>query len=108
MLELYPRPTLRADCLPGGSNAERPCPYLGCRYHLGLEATDVGSLKLVTGWDDGGPSCALDVADEGPATLEQVGDLLGLTRERTRQVEVLALHRAREGALRLGGRHDDE
>ncbi len=36
-------------------------------------------------------SCSLDVADRGALTLEQTGELLGLTRERIRQVEVTAL-----------------
>ncbi len=31
-------------------------------------------------------TCALDVADTGEHTLEEVGDLMNLTRERTRQV----------------------
>jgi len=31
-------------------------------------------------------SCALDVADRGALTLEEVGDIMRLTRERIRQV----------------------
>lgn len=38
-------------------------------------------------------SCALDVADRGGATLEEIGDMLGLTRERVRQVEEEAMER---------------
>lgn len=38
-------------------------------------------------------SCVLDVADRGGATLEEIGDMLGLTRERVRQVEEEALER---------------
>jgi hypothetical protein len=36
-------------------------------------------------------SCALDVADRGGTTLEDVGAIMNLTRERIRQVEVKAL-----------------
>ena len=36
-------------------------------------------------------SCALDVADRGGTTLEDVGAIMNLTRERIRQVEVRAL-----------------
>jgi len=36
-------------------------------------------------------SCALDVADRGGATLEEVGALINVTRERVRQIEVMAL-----------------
>jgi hypothetical protein len=36
-------------------------------------------------------TCALDVADRGGATLEEVGAIMNLTRERIRQVEVKGL-----------------
>jgi hypothetical protein len=36
-------------------------------------------------------SCSLDVADRGGTTLEDVGAIMNLTRERIRQVEVKAL-----------------
>jgi DNA-directed RNA polymerase sigma subunit (sigma70/sigma32) len=36
-------------------------------------------------------TCALDVADRGGVTLEEVGGWLNLTRERVRQLEVHAL-----------------
>ena len=48
-----------------------------------------------------GESCALDVADRGGTTLEDVGAIMNLTRERIRQVEVKAL--ARLEALREMG-----
>ena len=36
-------------------------------------------------------TCALNVADDGGLTLEEVGELMQLTRERIRQVEARAL-----------------
>ena len=33
-------------------------------------------------------TCALDVAEKGGITLEDVGEILNLTRERVRQVEM--------------------
>ena len=36
-------------------------------------------------------TCSLDVADRGGITLEEVGAILNLTRERIRQVEVRGL-----------------
>ena len=83
----YWRPLTRGDC----SQVPRPCPYVGCKYHLYLDVQDSGNLRL--GFD-GEPwemaeSCALDVADNNPdgITLEETGKILGLTRERVRQLE---------------------
>lgn len=70
----WPVPKTRGDCREG----PRPCPWT-CRYRLWNEAE----------------SCALDVADKGPATLQEVGDLLGLSRERIRQIERKALVKIR-------------
>jgi hypothetical protein len=41
-------------------------------------------------------SCALDVAEQGGITLEEVGEILNLTRERIRQVEVRGLLKLKE------------
>jgi len=41
-------------------------------------------------------TCALDVADRGGITLEEVGAILNLTRERIRQVEVRGLAKIRD------------
>jgi hypothetical protein len=40
-------------------------------------------------------TCALDVADAGATTLEAVGGLANITRERTRQIETRALEKLR-------------
>lgn len=42
--------------------------------------------------------CALDYADAGPLTLEDIGDALGVTRERARQVEQMAMGRIERAA----------
>ena len=86
------RPVTRGDCVGG----ERPCPFAGCRFHLYLDVARNGSLTL--NFPDLEPdelqqTCALDVADEGAHRLETIGDLMNLTRERTRQVEARALSR---------------
>jgi len=43
-------------------------------------------------------SCVLDVADTGEKTLEEVGTILGLTRERVRQIEAIACSKLKEQA----------
>ncbi len=87
----YDRPKTRADCV----NGPRPCPFISCKYHLYLDVSPrTGSIKLnFPDLDvaDMPVSCALDVADAGGATLEDVGAIMNLTRERIRQVEVKAL-----------------
>jgi Sigma-70, region 4 len=85
------RPKTRADCEHG----ERPCPFVSCTHHLYLDVlARTGAIKLnfpdLDVWEMT-ESCSLDVADRGGATLEDVGAILNLTRERIRQVEVTAL-----------------
>jgi len=87
----YERPVLRAEC----RCAVRPCPYVSCKHHLFLDVNpETGSIKLnfphLEVWEMG-ESCALDVAERGGITLEEVGEIMNLTRERIRQVEVRGL-----------------
>jgi hypothetical protein len=87
----YERPMTRADC----GDAGRPCPFVSCKYHLYLDVNPAtGSIKLnfphLEVWEMA-ETCALDVADRNGVTLEEVGEILNLTRERIRQVEVRGL-----------------
>jgi hypothetical protein len=92
-----PRPTTRAEC----REEMRPCPWVACKHHLYLDINpETGSIKI--NFPDREPwelehTCSLDVAEEGSLTLEEIGDITNLTRERVRQVEV-------RGLLRLQGR----
>ncbi|OJY23136.1 MAG: hypothetical protein BGO98_46905 [Myxococcales bacterium 68-20] len=94
---LYPdvedvvKPKTRAECLEG----ERPCPFVSCKHHLYLDVSArTGAIKLnfpdLEVWEMT-ETCALDVADRGGTTLEEVGAIMNLTRERIRQVEVKGL-----------------
>jgi DNA-directed RNA polymerase sigma subunit (sigma70/sigma32) len=63
---------------------------------LYLDVTESGSIKFnFPGLEpeDMIESCALDIADRGGTTLENVGEMTGLTRERIRQIETRALFR---------------
>ncbi len=87
------RPVTRAAC----KDMPRPCPFVSCKHHLYLDVNqETGSIKLnfpdVEPWEMR-ETCSLDVADRGGITLEEVGDILNLTRERIRQVEVRGLLR---------------
>lgn len=87
----YWKPRTREAC----AQIERPCPYVSCKHHLFIDVSPrTGAIKLnfpdLEVWELK-ESCALDVADRGGTTLEDVGAIMNLTRERIRQVEVKAL-----------------
>jgi hypothetical protein len=99
----YRRPQKREECRGG----VRPCPYVACKHHLYLDVNPVtGSIKInfpeLEVWEMA-ESCALDIAERGGLTLEEVGVIMNLTRERIRQVEVSGLEKlqAQEFALDL-------
>lgn len=93
-----PRPTSRAEC----RQEMRPCPWVACKHHLYLDINpETGSIKI--NFPDLEPwelkhTCALDVAERGGITLEEVGEIMNLTRERIRQVEVRGLLKLKMGS----------
>ncbi len=95
------RPRSRAEC----ANGPRPCMFISCKHHLYLDVNPAtGSIKVnfpdkeIWELDE---TCALDVADRGGITLEEVGAIMNLTRERIRQVET-------RGLLKLRAMAEDE
>jgi hypothetical protein len=86
-----PRPTTRAEC----REEMRPCPWVACKHHLYLDINpETGSIKI--NFPDLEPedmkdTCSLDVAERGGITLDEVGEVTNLTRERIRQLEVRGL-----------------
>ncbi len=86
-----PRPMTREQC----EQEIRPCPWVACKHHLYLDVNpETGSIKInfpdLEPWEMK-ETCALDVADRAGITLEEVGEIMNLTRERIRQVEVRGL-----------------
>ena len=85
------RPQTRAEC----HGDVRPCPWVACKFHLYLDVNpETGSIKI--NFPDLEPwelttTCSLDVAERGGITLEEVGEIMNLTRERIRQIEVRGL-----------------
>jgi hypothetical protein len=90
------RPKTRGEC----ENGERPCPFVSCKWHLYLHVNPTsGSIHLTYPTlevDEIAETCALDIADRGGSVLEYVADVLNLTRERIRQIEIMALAHAQE------------
>lgn len=111
---MYAPPKTRGDCITGtpntGSKADRLagltwCKAYACREHLYF--VDSGSRPgrrhhglapegtLTDRGDCSSPSCALDVADGGPRSADEIARLTGFTKRRIEQV----LKAAREGKL---------
>jgi hypothetical protein len=99
-LLVYPeeveRPMTREEC----KQMARPCPFVSCSHHLYLDVNqETGAIKLnfphLEVWEMA-ETCSLDVADRGGITLEEVGAILNLTRERIRQVEVRGLGKIKD------------
>ena len=93
-----PRPTTRAEC----REEMRPCPWVACKHHLYLDINpETGSIKInfpdLEPWDLQN-TCALDVAERGGITLEEVGEIMNLTRERFREGEVRGLLKLKMGS----------
>jgi hypothetical protein len=102
--EPYWRPKTRGDC----AQVPRPCPYVACSKNLYLDVSETGSIilnfpHLEPGQMPAERSCALDLAERGAMTLEDIAVVTNLTRERIRQVELKALlRRARPAAIAMG------
>ena len=123
------RPKTRGDCEHG----DRPCPWISCRYHLSTDTvpTQTGQndtlwlndgkrtqrigaresqsrfLEVIQNWElCEGETCALDIADAGEKTLEEVAKLWNMTRERVRQVEMRAMRKIRREAPGLASLFD--
>lgn len=91
----YDKPRKRLHCLQG-ENAQRPCPFVSCKHHLYLDVDARGNLTINSPVpvEQMEHSCALDVADwPKEPTLEQIGKMYNVTRERIRQIESDGLRR---------------
>ncbi len=101
------RNRVRAECLGGA----RPCPFVSCRHHLYL-TVDPGSRTIKFHFPDRevwelDETCSLDVADDGEQTLDRIGELQNLTRERVRQIEARGLKKMGPDAALIDGRKND-
>ena len=71
-----------------------PCPYATCRFNLTAETRDTRGAKPQHA---NAPvlreACALEAAEQGGMTLEEIASRFALTRERVRQIELTALRK---------------
>lgn len=98
------RPKTRGDCLEGGTNAARPCPFASCRYNLIADPVTRG-VKVT--WpeseiDAATETCALDVADRGGVTHERVGEMMRITRQGVQLIEKKAMRNLARRSSALG------
>ncbi len=79
------RPRTRAECQDG----PRPCLFVSCRFHLYVDVTAKGGLRLnfpdLEVWELP-ETCALDVAERGGMKLAELSDLMRISRQRGRQL----------------------
>ena len=75
-----------------------PCPVEWCRFHVCCGMRDDAVEKLSVDSD----TCVLRMACGSPHTREEVGQAFGVTRERIRQIELIALSRVGMGLVRIG------
>lgn len=94
-------PMVRGDCAPGGAMHARPCPFATCRYYMAPERRRKDGT-LYADQPSGTQSCALDVADAGISTLDEIGALMGIVRERVRQIEFKAIVKLRAACKSVG------
>jgi hypothetical protein len=75
------------------------CQERQCRYHLAQRGYSEHQLTPTR-------DCALDVANEGPHTREEIAAVLGISDERLRQIEKRALARLKRNET-LRRLHDE-
>ncbi len=87
--EAIHRPRTRGDCPDS-----RPCGIISCRHNLWMDVNQTGGIILRESGvepEDAEHSCSLDLAQQGGMTLEEVGGVMSICRERVRQIENAAL-----------------
>lgn len=109
-LPVLQRPSVRKEC----ADVPRPCPFVSCRHNMYLDISRRGIVQiahpdLTPDQMDPRYSCVLDIADRGAIVLDRIAEIMGLTRERVRQIEMDALRQVWEDeSFREFGSEPDE
>jgi hypothetical protein len=84
----------KGQCMQGSE----PCPMMYCRYHIHSDAkpSQIALAPVPTA------TCSLRLASYGGMTLDAIGTILGLTRERVRQIENMATRKMKKKLAVLG------
>lgn len=103
------RPRTRGDC----DQVSRPCVHVSCEMNNYLAVSEASGALYIGAYSEpnempAGESCAMDVADRGEKTLDQIGKILHLTRERIRQIESRALKKMHYAELLTVARVEQE
>ena len=86
------------DCVDDGPPGAA-CHHAECRYHLAYRGYWEHIHRPTH-------DCSLDVANEGPHTLDEVALAMGISGERVRQIEEEAIEQLKHSAT-LKGLHDE-
>ncbi len=91
------RPTIKdhePDECPRQRGDTGPCPYVSCRHHLWGDVTFDGALRVyhpdIDPWELPA-TCAVDLSMQGNMAVEDIAEVMGLTRERVRQILMIAI-----------------
>ena len=87
-----------ADCIDHGPPGAS-CQHTACRYHLAHRGYWEHTHRPTH-------DCSIDVANEGPHTLDEVAVFMGISGERVRQIEEQALEQLKHSAT-LKDLHDE-
>ncbi len=96
MWKMDDMPRRRSECL----DRKRPCPWVRCRHHfiwlVWNKLRDRSNNEIADYITKLKYSCVLDIIDKHrEMTLEQIAQLLNLSRERVRQIEEKAIRKVR-------------
>lgn len=90
MLDII-KPRTYEDCLDAGwGTKENPCPFFSCKNNLFLDVTEDGEIKYIhkkKDFDQIQETCLNRAIENGPLDFKQISELIGVVRERARQIK---------------------